>query len=150
QPGDADAEREGEDGVRDGDERREEDAEETGDEEGDHFRRAVRSRSPDDHLSRLHAVAPALAEIRARKRAAAMADAHVLVIDDPPARHELLDQAGVLADVADRLVEAGEGTAAHEEVHEGDVARVLEVEHAATVFVTRDAAADERRREQSV
>ena len=43
-----------------------------------------------------------------------MRDTNAIVIHDPTALHELLDQRRVFADVSDRFVEADERIATHE------------------------------------
>src|SRR5207253_6914376 len=96
---------------------------------------------------RLHAIAPALAQVWAGEGAAAMEHLHAGVIDD--VRHQRLDERRVFADVADRLVEAAEGGATDEEIDERDVARRADGEDAGAILVAGDSAADQRRGQES-
>src|SRR5262245_29409311 len=124
QPRGARAEDERDDVVRGDGDRRGEDGDRPDDEKGpDHRIAAVRARTAREHLAGLDAIAPPLAEIGAGESAAAMKDANGIRIDDAAAAEQRLEERRVFADVADRLVEAGEGLAADEEVDQRDVGR---------------------------
>src|ERR1041385_7226567 len=135
--------------VRDDGQGRGDDADGADEQEGPDLRiGAMRLRSAHEQLAGLDAIAPALAKVFAGKGTAAMEHAHLIRVDDAAAAHQLFDQRGILADVADGLVEAGEGVAADEEVDQRDVAGAAHIEGAGAVLVRGDAAADQRRGQQ--
>ena len=104
--------------------------------------------------SRLHAVPPALGDVRARKRPAPVPDADAEIEHDAGTGvHRAADEVGVLADVAKALVEAAEaleGLAPYEEVAERDVVRRADRPAPRIPLVRRNPAADPGRGEQEV